>query len=76
MPEKTIAFTVDEEFHRDIKIRLAETGQTLKGYIINLIREDFERVNKDKEEYNLSDIEQKANDILRIINRLEADEKK
>lgn len=41
MSEKTIAFRVDEKLHRDIKIRLAETGFSLKDYVITLIKDDL-----------------------------------
>lgn len=41
MSEKTIAFRVDEELHRQVKIRLAETGMSLKDYIITLIEDDL-----------------------------------
>lgn len=39
--EKTIAFRVDEELHRQVKIRLAETGLSLKDYVISLIQNDL-----------------------------------
>lgn len=41
MSEKTIAIRIDEEFHKKIKIRLAETGLTLKDYILGLIDKDL-----------------------------------
>lgn len=41
MSEKTIAFRVDEKLHRDIKMRLAETGYSLKDYVITLIKDDL-----------------------------------
>lgn len=41
MSERTIAIRIDENLHREIKIRLAETDMTLKDYIINLIKNDL-----------------------------------
>lgn len=44
--ERTIALQIDEAFHREIKIRLAENGKTLKGYIIDLIKADLDSSKK------------------------------
>lgn len=44
--EKTINFKVDEEFYKEIKIKVATEGITLKDYIINLIRDDLEKQKK------------------------------
>lgn len=41
MGEKTLAFRIDEEFHRDLKIKLAKKGITLKDYVIGLIKSDL-----------------------------------
>ncbi len=41
MAEKTIAIRIDEDLHRKIKIRLAQTGMTLKDYIVQLICNDL-----------------------------------
>lgn len=72
MSEKTIAFSVDEELHKEIKIRIAETGQFLKGYIISLIREDLKnaKLEDPKKEYTIADAikkEQELSEILYII---------
>lgn len=42
MAEKAINFKVEEEFYREIKIKVAKEGITLKDYIINLIKKDLE----------------------------------
>lgn len=42
MGERTLAFRVDEEFHKELKVRLAQQGITLKSYIISLIQKDLE----------------------------------
>lgn len=44
MGEKTIAIRIDEEFHKKIKMRLAENGMTLKDYITTLINKDLNEV--------------------------------
>lgn len=41
MSEKTLAIRIDEDLHRQIKIRLAEKGVSLKDYVINLIVDDL-----------------------------------
>ena len=43
MADRTITIKVEEDFYRDIKIRIAKEGITLKEYILNLIREDLNR---------------------------------
>lgn len=46
MAEKTINFKVDEEFYKEIKIKVAKEGITLKGYVIDLIKKDLEKDKK------------------------------
>lgn len=74
MPEKTIAFTVDEELHKEIKMRIAESGQFLKGYIINLIKEDLAESKalqrKEKKEYSIEDALAKEKELRDILNRI------
>lgn len=45
MPEKTLAIRIDGELHRRLKIHLAETEQSLKDYIVELIEKDLDKVN-------------------------------
>ncbi len=45
--DKAINFKVDESFYKDIKVHIAKEGITLKDYIIKLIKNDLERVQKD-----------------------------
>jgi len=40
--EKTINFKVDEEFYKQIKVKIALEGKTLKDYVIELIKNDLE----------------------------------
>nr|DAZ08866.1 MAG TPA: HicB family [Caudoviricetes sp.] len=47
LPEKTLAFRIDEEFHRKIKIHLAKEGITLRDYVLGLIRDDLEKLEKE-----------------------------
>ena len=74
MSDKTIAFTVDEEFHKEIKIRIADTGQFLKGYIISLIREDLEnakrQMREDSQEFTIEDAIEKENELREILNHI------
>lgn len=41
MAKRTLAFDVDEEFHREIKVKIAQEGKTLKGYVLGLIEQDL-----------------------------------
>jgi hypothetical protein len=38
---KNLIFKIDEELHKQIKIRATENGQTIKGYITTLIKIDL-----------------------------------
>ncbi len=40
--KKNLIFQIDEELHRQIKTKASSNGQTIKGYIINLIKKDLE----------------------------------
>lgn len=46
MQEKAIHFKVDEGFYREIKIKIAKEGKTLKDYVIELIKQDLEKKTK------------------------------
>ena len=39
---KNLIFQIDEQLHNRIKVRASSNGQTIKGYIINLIKKDLE----------------------------------
>ena len=41
MAEKNKIFKIDSELHKQIKIRSAENGQTIKGCITTLIKKDL-----------------------------------
>lgn len=74
MSEKTIAFTVDEDFHKEIKLRIAESGQFLKGYIIGLIKEDLVKASAEQkvkiEEYSIEDALEKEKELREILNHI------
>lgn len=36
-----MAFRIDEELHRELKVKLAERGMTLKSYVLGLIEKDL-----------------------------------
>ena len=40
---KNIAFQVDDELHKKIKIFATENNMTIKDYIIELIKRDLEK---------------------------------
>lgn len=42
MAEKTINFKVDEELYRQVKVKIAQQGVTLKDYMIQLIKQSLE----------------------------------
>lgn len=73
MEERTLAFRVDEELHRTLKIKLASEGVTLKDYVIGLIRSDLylqERpIPVDELKAYAEDIHRKAGQILEMIAR-------
>ncbi len=48
MAERTIAFRIDEELHKRIKMRLIETNKTLKNYVIDLIVQDLNNADETK----------------------------
>lgn len=39
---KRLIFELDEELHRQMKLEAYRNGQTIKGYITNLIKKDLE----------------------------------
>ena len=55
---------IDEEFHKQIKIRLAENGKTLKGYIIDLIKSDLNSNRK------TADVPDKLDAIIEILQKI------
>lgn len=40
---KNIAFQVEDDFHKEIKIKATQEGKTIKDYIIELIKADLEK---------------------------------
>lgn len=40
--QKNLIFQIDEELHRKIKVKASSNGQTIKGYVITLIKKDLE----------------------------------
>lgn len=41
MSEKNIGIKVNEELYREIKIKIAKEGKTLKEYILELVKKDL-----------------------------------
>ncbi|MDR1914447.1 MAG: hypothetical protein LBQ68_08220 [Clostridiales bacterium] len=46
MAAKAINFKVDEDFYKQVKIKVAVDGKTIKDYVIELIKKDLEIGNK------------------------------
>ena len=44
--EKAINFKVSEELYKQVKVKIALEGMTLKDYVIKLITDDLEKENK------------------------------
>ena len=44
--EKAINFKVDEELYKQVKVKIALEGKTLKDYVIQLIKNDLEKSQK------------------------------
>lgn len=42
MTEKTINFKIDEELYKQVKVKIAQQGMTLKDYMIQLIKNNLE----------------------------------
>lgn len=40
--EKTITVRISEELHKEIKIKIAHDGISLKNYVVSLIQKDLE----------------------------------
>lgn len=65
--ERTIAIRIDEELHKKVKIKLAETGTTLKDYISQLIENDLTGT-PTKATITEQDIIANANKFAKILN--------
>lgn len=61
MNERTLAFRIDEEFHRELKVKLARQGTTLKSYVLSLIRKDLEG---NSDFVNVKELNESAKKIL------------
>ena len=46
MPDRNIGIKVDDVLYRQIKIRIAQEGKTLKEYVLELIKKDLETTKK------------------------------
>ena len=43
MAEKTITIRLPEDLHKEIKIKIAKEGLSLKDYVLKLIENDLEK---------------------------------
>lgn len=39
---KSLLFKIDDQLHKQIKLQATLNGQTIKGYVITLIKKDLE----------------------------------
>ncbi|MBQ7446239.1 MAG: hypothetical protein IJS71_09965 [Clostridia bacterium] len=73
MEERTMAFRVDEELHRTLKVKLAAEGITLKDYVIGLIKSDLylqkRPIPVDKLKVYAEEIHRRSGQILEMIAR-------
>ena len=46
MPDRNIGIKVDEDTYKQIKIKVAQEGITLKEYVLALIKKDLEAEKK------------------------------
>lgn len=71
MGERNIAFKVDEQLFKRIKIRLTENNMTLKDYITSLIRQDLAKEIDDINIGNISDKDLEAfNKVMEILKEI------
>lgn len=40
---KNISFKVEDELHKDIKIKATEEGKSIKEFILNLIKQELKK---------------------------------
>lgn len=45
---KTVTLRLEEELHRDLKIKMAQEGKTIQEYIIALIKNDMRQSNQEE----------------------------
>ena len=77
MPEKTVAFRIDDELHKRIKMRLIETDKTLKDYIIDLILNDLDgstNAQAPKKEIYSAEAQAFFNDFMDYVLKKQAEE--
>lgn len=46
MTEKTMTIRLDEEFYKKIKLKALQENKTIKDYILNLVKEDLRKEEK------------------------------
>jgi predicted DNA binding CopG/RHH family protein len=45
---KTITLRLDDELHKELKIKMAQEGTTIQDYIVNFIKKDLEKSKQKK----------------------------
>ena len=58
LKEKTINFKTEESLYKEIKVKIAEEGITLKDYVTNLIKKDLKggrKMSKENKYINLNE---------------------
>lgn len=67
MPERTLAFRIDEELYKKVRFRLAGNGKTLRAYVLGLIEADLEKNAREKPKINKEELLEKANEIIKLL---------
>ena len=62
--ERTLAFRIDESLYREIKMKLAQEGLTLKSYVLGLIDQDLHSEQRKEPDYT---------EIVKIISQITRD---
>ena len=77
--EKTIAFTISTDLHKEVKVKLAQQGLTLKGWLIDLMVNELgkkESIEQEQDNKDLKKIRENAKAILTIVDKIEGKQKK
>ena len=73
--DKTLAFRIDEEFHKRIKKRLIDNGKTLKNHVTDLLLKDLQESEKLVEQ-DKHEILERADEIVKLLKDIAENEKK
>ena len=75
IPERNIAFKVDDDLFKEIKMRSLEKGMTLKGYFVSLAKADIANAGLDRVIENPNELIEKADRIIELLSYLKETQK-